>query len=102
MEYEILVGWWLSATFWHLSLVIAARKSLPRLLRGGLVFTRKLLGCFSLVLSAFVVWLYPYLRFPAIRQEAPFSDRNNDLAIYVVRGDNFLHAGFREFGRVVN
>ena len=101
-EYENLVGWWLSATFWHLSLLIAARKSLPRLLRGGLRFTRKLLGGFSLVLSAFVVWLYSYLRFPAIRQESRFSDRNNDLAIYVVRGDNLLNAWFREFGRVVS
>jgi hypothetical protein len=101
-EYEILVGWWLSATFWVLSLVIAVRKSAPLLLRGAPSFLRKVFVGFSLVVSAFVVWLYPYLRFPAIRQGEPFSNGNNDLAIYVVSGDNFLHTGFKEFGRVVS
>jgi hypothetical protein len=101
-EYKITLGWWLGASFWVFALVIAVRKSASVLMRGGSKFFQHVFVSVSLVVSAFAVWLYPYFRFPSIRKGAPFSNGNNDLAIYVVSGDNFLHAGFKEFGRVVS
>ena len=101
-EYKITLGWWLGASFWVCALVIAVRKSTSILMRGGPKFIQHVFVSVSLVVSAFGVWLYPYFRFPSIRKGAPFSNGNNDLAIYIVSGDNFLHAGFKEFGRVVS
>ena len=101
-EYKITLGWWLGASFWVFALVIAVRKSASVLGSGGPKFFQHVFVSVSLVVSAFGVWLYPYFRFPSIRKGAPFSNGNNDLAIYVVSGDNFLHAGFKEFGRVVS
>ncbi len=100
-EYDIqvsqtfLLGIWLLASIalmWRL--IRHPRFSLRRVFVGSIVGS-------GLVSAGFAVWLYPYFRFPSIRSGAPFSNANNDLAIYVVSGDNFLHAGFREFGRVV-
>lgn len=101
-EYKITLGWWLGASFWVFALVIAVRKSASVLGSGGPKFFQHVFVSVSLVVSAFGVWLYPYFRFPSIRKGAPFSNGNNDLAIYIVSGDNFLHAGFKEFGRVVS
>ncbi len=52
--------------------------------------------------SGFVSYLYPYFKFGSIRAGAPFSNANNDLAIYIISADNFIHAGFKEFSRVVS
>ena len=98
-EHEVLVGRWLVVLFWLLAVLVPGFR-LFRLTRPSRVLSNCLLGI-ALTLSGFSVWLWPYLRFPAVRQGAPFSNANNDLAIYVMSGDNFLNAGFREFGRVV-
>lgn len=54
-----------------------------------------------IITASFLVWLHPYYHHRSIRFGAPFSNANNDLAIYVISGDNFLNVGFKEFGRVV-
>lgn len=100
-EHEILVGRpfligiWLLALTTPLLRVTQVLKKRLKTYFGGL-----LLGL-GLLSSSFAVWLYPYFRHPSIRAGAPFSNANNDLAIYIISGDNFLNAGFKEFGRVV-
>lgn len=100
-EHEILVsrpfwiGIWLLALTAPLLRIAQVLKTKLRKFLGGL-----LLGL-GLLSSSFAVWFHPYFRHPAIRGGAPFSNANNDLAIYVISGDNFLNAGFKEFGRVV-
>lgn len=46
-------------------------------------------------------WVYPLFVHRSTLFGAPFANANNDLAIYVVSADNFMNAGFAEFGRVV-
>ncbi|MEI6198894.1 MAG: hypothetical protein WCP83_03050 [Actinomycetota bacterium] len=101
-EHDILVGRWFIVSLWILSLVIPGRKIFHHARAKTKQIVRTFLLGFSLLISAFSVWLYPYLRFPSVRHGAPFSNGNNDLAIYVVSGDNFLHRGLQEFGRVVS
>ena len=55
----------------------------------------------GLFIGSLLPWLEPLSRYPSIAFGAPFSNANNDLAIYIVSADNFLHSGFKEFGRVV-
>jgi hypothetical protein len=90
-----LIGIWLIALTAPLLRIAQVLKTNLKKFLGGL-----LLGL-GLLSSSFAVWLHPYLRHPSIRGGAPFSNANNDLAIYVISGDNFLNAGFKEFGRVV-
>lgn len=101
-EHDILVGRRFIVCLWLLSLIISGRKIFHLIKDRTSRLTGKFLIGFSLLISAFSVWLYPYLRFPSVRNGAPFSNRNNDLAIYVVSGDNFLHRGIQELGRVVS
>lgn len=90
-----LVGIWLVALTAPLLRIAQVLKTKLRKFLGGL-----LLGL-GLLSSSFAVWFHPYFRHSSIRGGAPFSNANNDLAIYVISGDNFLNAGFKEFGRVV-
>ena len=101
-EHDILVGRWFIVCPWLLSLIILGRKIFYLIKDRTSRIAGKFLVGFSLLMSAFSVWLYPYLQFPGVRNGAPFSNGNNDLAIYVVSGDNFLHRGLHEFGRVVS
>lgn len=55
-----------------------------------------------LIIGSVVPVAFPYLTNGSIEHGAPFSNTNNDLAIYIVSGDNFQHRGFTEFGRVVS
>lgn len=55
----------------------------------------------TLFIGATLPWLYPMMEFPQTLFGAPFANSNNDLAIYIVSADNFINAGFAEFGRVV-
>jgi hypothetical protein len=100
-EHEVLVGRWLVFLFWMLALVTTGLRSISLVRSMTLRFVARFLLGVGLVFSGFTVWLWPYLRFAAVRRGAPFSNANNDLAIYVMSGDNFLNAGFKEFGRVV-
>ena len=89
----IMVGSWLCA------LIVAIKPLFSReTLLGS---ARWLCITFFIPLTSFLVWLHPYLQNSSIRNGAPFSNANNDLAIYIISADNFLHAGFKEFGRVV-
>jgi hypothetical protein len=54
-----------------------------------------------LVVGSVIPVAFPYLTNGSIGHGAPFSNSNNDLAIYIISGDNFQHRGFAEFGRVV-
>jgi hypothetical protein len=100
-EHEVLVGRWFVFLFWMLALVTTGLRSISLVRSMTLRFVARFLLGVGLVFSGFTVWLWPYLRFAAVRRGAPFSNANNDLAIYVMSGDNFLNAGFKEFGRVV-
>lgn len=56
----------------------------------------------ALVFGSIVPVAFPYLTNGSITRGAPFSNSNNDLAIYIISADNFQHAGFKEFGRVIS
>lgn len=56
----------------------------------------------ALVLGSVIPVAFPYLTNGSIGHGAPFSNSNNDLAIYIISGDNFQHRGFAEFSRVVS
>ena len=56
----------------------------------------------ALVVGSVIPVAFPYLTNGSIGHGAPFSNSNNDLAIYIISGDNFQHRGFAEFGRVVS
>lgn len=58
-------------------------------------------GLLSL-LTALLINLRPYLDFPSIKKGAPFTNLNNDLAIYIMSADNFIQRGFAEEGRVIS
>lgn len=89
----IMVGAWLCA-------LIAAMK--PLLSRESFLESARWLGITVCIpLTSFLVWLHPYIKNSSIRNGAPFSNANNDLAIYIISADNFIHAGFKEFSRVV-
>lgn len=89
----ITVGAWLCA-------LIAAMK--PLLSRESFLKSARWLGITVFIpLTSFLVWLHPYIKNSSIRNGAPFSNANNDLAIYIISADNFLNAGFKEFSRVV-
>lgn len=90
-----LIGIWLLAVTAPLPRLAQVLKTKFRKFLGGLLWG------IGLLFSSFAVWFHPYFRHPSIRGGAPFSNANNDLAIYVISADNFLNAGFKEFGRVV-
>jgi hypothetical protein len=56
----------------------------------------------ALVVGSVIPVAFPYLSNRFIGHGAPFSNPNNDLAIFIISGDNFQHRGFAEFGRVVS
>jgi len=56
----------------------------------------------ALIVGSVVPIAFPYLTNGSIGHGAPFSNTNNDLAIYIISGDNFQHRGFAEFGRIVS
>jgi hypothetical protein len=56
----------------------------------------------AVIVGSVVPVAFPYLTNGSIRHGAPFSNTNNDLAIYIISGDNFQHRGFAEFSRVVS
>ena len=56
----------------------------------------------ALIIGSVVPVAFPYLTNESIKHGAPFSNSNNDLAIYIISGDNFQHRGFAELGRVVS
>jgi hypothetical protein len=101
---EILWTPWNSRLLWifwvGLCLLIGWQKSVAPIqwlqnLRG--------LGIHSaLVVGSVVPVAFPYLVNSSLGRGAPFSNTNNDLAIYVISADNFQNRGFAEFGRVVS
>jgi hypothetical protein len=56
----------------------------------------------ALVAGSVIPVAFPYLSNRLVGHGAPFSNPNNDLAIFIISGDNFQHRGFAEFGRVVS
>lgn len=56
----------------------------------------------ALIVGSVIPVSFPYLSNRFIGHGAPFSNPNNDLAIFIISGDNFQHRGFTEFGRVVS
>lgn len=100
-EHEVLVDDLLVKTLWISSvigLLVVTARQLPRRQKLGWEAVASTAILFA---SPFLAWTQPMWRHRSVLFGAPFSNSNNDLAIYVVSSDNFLHAGFREFGRVV-
>lgn len=56
----------------------------------------------ALVVGSVIPVSFPYFSNRFIGHGAPFSNPNNDLAIFIISGDNFQHRGFAEFGRIVS
>jgi hypothetical protein len=101
---DILWTSWNSRLLWAFGLIICGFFARPTRL-APLQFLQNLqeLGIHTvLIVGSVVPVAFPYLTNGSIAHGAPFSNTNNDLAIYIVSGDNFQHRGFAEFGRVVS
>lgn len=101
---EILWTSWNSRLLWAFGVVFCIFIARPfnNSLRRWLQSLQELGLHVALVVGSVIPVAFPYLTNGSIGHGAPFSNSNNDLAIYIISGDNFQHRGFAELGRVVS
>lgn len=100
-ERGVLISDWLIKAFWISSVIGLLVAGARSRCWSGRNMAETAAATAILVISPFLAWIQPMWRHRSVIFGAPFSNSNNDLAIYIVSADNFLHAGFREFGRIV-
>lgn len=100
-EHNILVSQGVLRTATLVGTVLLLRSALSVVATNWKEAARSLGVTAGLFIGAALPWIYPLQQHSSVLFGAPFSNSNNDLALYVVSADNFLNVGFREFGRVV-
>jgi hypothetical protein len=103
-HHEILWTSWNSRLLWVFGVVLSVSIARPfnNSPRRWLQSLQDLGLNVALVVGSVIPVAFPYLTNGSIGRGAPFSNSNNDLAIYIISGDNFQHRGFAELGRVVS
>lgn len=100
-EYDILIPSSVVRVLWIVGVVLLLPPALWLVARDWRRVGKGMVLSAFVSMGAFLPWFEPLKRHSSVFFGAPFSNSNNDLAIYIVSADNFINAGFREFGRVL-